>query len=100
MNRVLLAMLVSWFASAASAAEAFQPLDRIDGWLIERRLDNDQEPICRASVVGVGTWFSERVRITVRDDLIIPEGLASPDLTTVDAVRDALIRCRESLLYL
>jgi len=34
----------------------------VEGWLIERRLDDMQDPICRASMPGHGTWFSARVR--------------------------------------
>ena len=100
MNRVVLAVLILGWSCPVMAADDFKPLDRIDGWLIERRLDSDQKPICRASVEGGGTWFSARVRINARDAVVIPEGLVSPDPQTVDAVREALRRCRESLLYL
>ena len=47
-----------------------------------------------------GSWFSARVRINVRDVLVVPEGLSSPDSVSIETVRYALKRCRESLLYL
>ena len=100
MNRVVLAVLFTCFATSVAAADAYQPIDRIDGWLVERRLDPDQKPICRASIPEGGSWFSARVRINVRDVLVVPEGLSSPDSSSIETVRYALKRCRESLLYL
>ncbi|QNI99950.1 hypothetical protein SynA1562_01116 [Synechococcus sp. A15-62] len=84
----------------ASASTAFQPLDRVEGWLIERRLDDSQDPICRASVPGPGTWFSARVHLDQDDEMVVPAGLHRPDETGLKAVRDALQRCRASVLYL
>ena len=48
-------LLLTLMAPVASASTSFQPLDRVEGWLIERRLDANQDPICRASVPGPGT---------------------------------------------
>ena len=95
--RVLLLILIS---PVAFGATPFQPLDRLEGWLIERRLDDMQEPICRASVPGHGTWFSARVRLDADDLVVVPEGLQPPDETALNAVRKALQRCRDSVLYL
>ena len=93
-------MLLTLMASVASASTSFQPLDRVEGWLIERRLDESQDPICRASVPGAGTWFSARVHLDGDDTVVVPAGLEQPDETALDAVRDALRRCRASVLYL
>ena len=76
------------------------PLDRVEGWLIERRLDDNQDPICRASVPGPGTWFSARVHLDADDVIVVPAGLHRPGETGLEAVRDALRRCRASVLYL
>ena len=95
--RLLLLILM---APVAFASTAFQPLDRVEGWLIERRLDANQDPICRASVSGPGTWFSARVHLDTDDVLVVPAGLNRPDKTGLEAVRDALRRCRASVLYL
>ena len=100
---VILAMrllLLSLMAPDAFGSTAFQPLDRVEGWLIERRLDESQDPICRASVPGAGTWFSARVHLDADDTLVVPAGLERPDETALDAVLDALRRCRASVLYL
>ena len=93
-------LLLTLIVPIASASTAFQPLDRVEGWLIERRLDDNQDPICRASVPGPGTWFSARVHLDPDDVMVVPAGLHRPDETRLEAVRDALRRCRASVLYL
>ena len=93
-------LLLILMGPVASASTAFQPLDRVEGWLIERRLDESQDPICRASVPGAGTWFSARVHLDGDDAVVVPAGLEPPDESALDAVRDALRRCRASVLYL
>ena len=80
-------------------AQGFQKLDSVHGWLIERKLSDQQEPICRASVSGGGTWFSARVHLNLKNDLVIPEGLTAPSKKSVDAAKDALRLCRSSILY-
>ena len=96
-SRLLLLILM---APVAFGSTAFQPLDRVEGWLIERRLDESHDPICRASVPGPGTWFSARIHLDAEDLIVVPAGLQRPDETTLDVVRDALRRCRASVLYL
>ena len=98
--QVLRLLLLTLMAPAAFASTAFQPLDRVEGWLIERRLDANQDPICRAFVPGPGTWFSARVHLDADDVMVVPAGLHRPDETSLEAVRDALRRCRASILYL
>ena len=80
-------------------AQGFQKLDSTHGWLIERKLSEQQEPICRASVTGGGTWFSARVHLNPNNELVIPEGLTVPIKTSVNAAIEALRLCRSSLLY-
>ena len=98
--QVLRLLLLTWITPAALGSTTFQPLDRVEGWLIERRLNDKQEPICRASVPGPGTWFSARVRMNADDVVVVPAGLQQPDETGLNAVREALQRCRASVLYL
>ena len=93
-------LLLTLMAPVASALTAFQPLDRVEGWLIERRLDANQDPICRASLPGPGTCFSARVHLDADEVMVVPAGLLRPDETRLEAVRDALQRCRASVLYL
>ena len=99
-TQALRLLLLTLMAPVAFGSTAFQPLDRVEGWLIERRLDESQNPICRASLPGPGTWFSARVRLNADDVLVVPAGLKRPDEMRMDAVRDALQRCRASVLYL
>ena len=98
--QVLRLVLLTLVSPVAFGSTAFQPLDRVEGWLIERRLDEKQEPICRASLPGPGTWFSARVRLDANDVVVVPAGLQRPDQAALDAVREALQRCRASVLYL
>ena len=98
--QVLCLLFLSLISPVAFGSTAFQPLDRVEGWLIERRLNDSQEPICRASLPGRGTWFSARVRLDADDVVLVPAGLERPDETALDAVREALRRCRASVLYL
>ena len=93
-------LLLTLMAPVASALTAFQPLDRVEGWLIERRLDENQDPICRTSVPGPGTWFSARVHLDADDVMEVPAVLRRPDETRLEAVRDPLQRCRASVVYL
>jgi len=98
--QVFQVLLLILMVPVAFASTAFQPLDRVEDWLIERRLDDNQDPICRASVPGPGTWFSERVHLDADDVMEVPAGLHRPDETGLEAVRDALRRCRANVLYL
>ena len=91
---LLLALVV-----APAMAQGFQKLDSTHGWLIERKLSDRQEPICRASVAGGGSWFSARVHLNPNNELVIPEGLFTPTKKSVDAALEALRLCRSSLLY-
>jgi len=83
----------------SSLAQNFQTIDRVDGWLIERKLDSEQHQVCRASVVGGGSWFSARVRLDRNDALVVPNGLNSPNEASLASAREALRLCRSSLLY-
>ena len=84
---------------ATALAQGFQTIDRVDGWLIERKRDSEQNHVCRASLPGGGSWFSARVRLDLNDALVVPEGLITPNKSSVDAAREAVLLCRSSLLY-
>ena len=102
-KKVLAPMVGIWLLLALigtpAMAQGFQKLDSTHGWLIERKLSEQKKPICRASVVGGGTWFSARVHLNRKNELVIPEGLKSPSNKSVDAALEALRLCRSSLLY-
>jgi len=86
--------------SSSVLAQGFQTLDRVDGRLIERKLGEQQNPICRASVPGGGSWFSARVHLNAKDEMVTPQGLNPPNQQSLDRVKKALKRCRSSPLYL
>ena len=91
-------LLLSLIGTSA-LAQRFQVLDRVDGWVIERKLDSEQNQVCRASVPGGGSWFSARVHLDLNDALVVPEGLIAPNKLSLDSAREALRLCRSSLLY-
>ena len=94
----LILLLLSLYGTSA-LAQSFQILDRVDGWEIERKLDSEQNQVCRASFPGGGSWFAARVRLDLNNDLVVPEGLEPPYNSSLDSVREALRLCRSSLLY-
>ena len=83
----------------SALAQSYQTIDRVDGWLIERKLDRQQNHVCRASLPGGGSWFSTRVRLDFNDSLVVPDGLTPPNKESLVLVREALRLCRSSLLY-
>ena len=96
MKRLLL--LLSLMGTPA-LAQSFQTIDRIDGWVIERKSDSEQNHVCRASLPGGGSWFSARVRLDLNDALVVPQGLITPNKASVNSAREAVRLCRSSLLY-
>jgi hypothetical protein len=96
MKRIVL--LLSLIGTSA-VAQGFQMLDRVDGWVIERKLDGQQNQVCRASVPGGGSWFSARIHLDPSDALVVPEGLSAPSKASLESAREALRLCRSSLLY-
>ena len=96
MKRLLL--LLSLVGTSA-LAQSFQTIDRVDGWLIERKRDGEQNHVCRASLLGGGSWFSARVRLDFKDDLVVPQGLITSNKASVKSAREAVRLCRSNLLY-
>ena len=43
-------LLLTLTVPLVTASTAFESLERVEVWLIERRLNDNQDPICRASV--------------------------------------------------
>ena len=93
-----LLLLVSLMETSA-LAQNFQTIDRVDGWLIECKVNREQNHVCRASLPDGGSWFSARVRLDLNDALGVPKGLTTPNTASVDSARKALHLCRSSLLY-
>ncbi len=93
-NLPLLALM-----GTSALAQSFQTIDRVDGWVIERKLDSEHNHVCRVFVPGGGSWFSARVRLDLNGALVVPNGLATPSKASLDSAREALRLCRSSLLY-
>ena len=91
-------LLLSLMGTSA-LAQGFQTIDRVDGWLIERKRDGEQNHVCRVSLPGDGSWFSARVRFDLNDALVVPQGLITPNKASVDSAREAVRLCRSSLLH-
>tara|TARA_Y100001968_G_scaffold333229_1_gene394842 strand:+ start:6442 stop:6783 length:342 start_codon:yes stop_codon:yes gene_type:complete len=89
---------------AYSGMDEFTPLDQINTWLIERKIESITNKVyCRASVPLSGTWFSSRIRLNPDDELILSPGSRRSDLIEEEVVRkvkSALLECRSSLIYI
>ena len=94
----LFLLLLSLMGTSAQG-QGFQMIDRVDGWLIERKRDSEQNHVCRVSLPGGGSWFSARVRLDLNDALVVPQGLITPNKASVNSAREAVRLCRSSLLY-
>ena len=92
-------LLLLFLVGTSALAQSFQTIDRVDGWLIERKRDSEQNHVCRASLPSGGSWFSARVRLDLNDALVVPQGLIKPNKASVDSARKAVRLCRSSLLY-
>jgi hypothetical protein len=66
-----LLLLLSLMGTSA-LGQGFQTIDRVDGWLIERKRDSEQNHVYLASLPGGGSWFSARVRLVLNDALVVP----------------------------
>ena len=103
----MFSFLTIHFSSKAALAGlgSFTELDRINGWLIERKVDlRTNKTRCRASIENTGTWFSDRIRLNEKneDELIIPtKHLSNKRINKMSLVpiTDALKRCRSNLVY-
>ena len=94
-------LVLSISPNAARAQYSFQKLDVVEGWLIERRIDEIQHLSCRASIETGGTWFAARIHLDGSGEVIVPEGVPAQNFTDEQllAIRLAVSRCEESILY-
>ena len=89
---------------AFAGLDEFSYLDKIDNWIIERRVDSLTNQVrCRASIPGYYSWFGGRIRLDKEDKLIIPNEFLETEITsplTIKKIRSKLQICRSGLLYL
>ncbi len=94
-----------FFVSAAQAGlDKYSYLDKINDWVIERRVDSSTNMIsCRASIPGYWTWFGDRIRLDKNNDLLVPKAVKKsqrPGALELKKVKLALKACRKDLLYI
>ena len=86
---------------ALAAAGPYTRIDRIGGWVIERRQVSGGGQLCRAHIPSGGSWFSANVHLDPVGTLVVPPGAVhQANSSQLAAVREALKRCRADLLYL
>ena len=83
----------------------FTALIYFDDWLIERKVDLDNNKItCRASVPDNATWFGARLRLGNKDELIKPTWISIDEKQLLDSklteVKKLLDACRSGLVFL
>ena len=90
--------------TAKAGLNKYTFLKEIKGWSIERKVDIEHDKIqCRASIPIYGTWFSSRIRLNKKDQLVIPPELNEATLTNdfiLETVKAELKKCRSGFLYI
>ena len=97
-NVVMLVMLTdpSW-----AGLDHYTELDRVNGWLIERKQGADGALSCRAYLPSGASWFSSNIHLDVSGELVVPAGRRfEGDQQELEAVREAIDRCSRDFLYL
>ena len=84
---------------------SFSDLVFFDAWLIERKVDlNNDEIKCRASIPIHANWFGARVRLGPNNELIKPIWISVKAEQLLDSkiskVRELLDDCRRGILFL
>ncbi len=91
--------------SAYAGLNNFSPLIYIDEWLIERKVDLDEDEVqCRASIPANATWFGARIRLGSENEFIKPLWIKLKEDELLDLkiskVKEVLDDCRSGLLFL
>ena len=90
-------------SKAVAGVNNYTNLDKIDKWIIQRKLnDVDQSFQCRAVLPTNGTWFGSNIRITKYGKLIVPDGILyseSENSQVLSEVRSSLEKCRLDFIY-
>ncbi len=99
----LLIYLLIVSKSAKAGIDNFTKIDKIDSWIIERRIDSKNQNIsCRASIPSYYSWFGGRVRLNQKGDLILPDEYSKTDVPSedlLDKVKAAIRKCEAGLIY-
>ena len=106
MKRIFISCLLLTISSSPLKAglDEFSFLEQIDDWIIERKVDSKTQVVsCRASIKGYATWFSGRIHLNKDGKLVVPKEYISfkhPPLSKINEIKNTLIKCRSSLIYL
>ena len=81
--------------------ESYTQLDRVNGWLIERKQGADGTLRCRAYLPSGSSWFSGNIHLDTDARLVVPAGQRfEGNRQELNAVREVLTRCSRDYLYL
>ena len=81
--------------------DSYTQLDRVNGWLIERKQGADGTLSCRAFLPSGASWFSGNIHLDADAELVVPAGRRyEGNRRELNAVRQALSRCSRDYLYL
>ncbi len=90
--------------SMKAGLDKYTFLDKIGDWTVERKYDSeDNDILCRASILKYGSWFGARIRLNQDDLLVIPKSLKSKNKISkldLEKVKKTLEICRSGLFYL
>ena len=81
--------------------DSYTQLDRVNGWLIERKQGADGTLSCRAFLPSGASWFSGNIHLDADAELVVPAGRRyEGNRQELYAVRQALANCSRDYLYL
>ena len=94
-------MLVLFLHPCWAGLDRYTELDRVKGWLIERKQGADGALSCRAFLPSGASWFSGNIHLDANAELVVPAGRSfEGNPKQLEAVRNALERCKNDFLYL
>ena len=94
-------MLVLFIHPCWAGLDRYTELDRVNGWLSERKQGSDGALSCRAYLPSGASWFSGNIHLDTNGELVVPAGRSfEGDPKQLEAVRNALDRCKDDYLYL
>ena len=95
------ATLVLLAHPCSAGLDSYTELDRVNGWLIERKQGADGSLSCRAYLPSGASWFSGNIHLDARGELVVPAGRSfEAEQQEIESVRAALDRCGRDFLYL
>ena len=95
------ATLVLFVHPCSAGLDSYTELDRVNGWLVERKQGADGALSCRAFLPSGASWFSGNIHLDAGGELVVPAGRSfQAEQQELEDVREALKRCGSDFLYL